>query len=184
MTATNTMSVEEFNAMRSESDSHRQGIINAMKNNQDTNQELIEAMSAKAFLISRTNETIKVPIASATGMKDIEIRARLSKHELESHERFLTWFKVAAKELDSEIGNRVTAEFLSRICVDPELDIEFWLSPDLDPSIGQEILIAYFTEPARRMAAIKKFRDERVRAELHGDAPALRVDIADVHGSR
>lgn len=140
-------------------------------------QEYVTAMSTRDFLIGRTQETIKVPITSAGGVKDIEIRARLSRDELRRHTEFLNNFKRAASGdaeaaafLDSEPGDLVTASFLSQITVEPELDTMFWMSGGIDPSTVQEILLAYFTEPARRMAAIEKFRSERLRAELQSDA--------------
>lgn len=141
-------------------------------------QEFVDSMTTKAFLMARTNETIKVPITSCDGIQDIEIRARLSKKETRTHAEFLKVFRGAGSGdeaailyLDTPEGDLVTAAFMAQITADPQLDTTFWLSDQIDPTTIQEILIAYFTEPARRRVEIEKFRKERIRAELRGDAP-------------
>ncbi len=140
-------------------------------------QEFVDAMTTKAFLMARTTETITVPITSGDGVKDIDIRARLSKAETKTHAEFLKVFrdagvgdKGAINYLDTPEGDLVTAAFMAQITADPQLDTNFWMSDNIDPATIQEILIAYFTEPARRRVAIEKFREERLRSELHGDA--------------
>lgn len=139
-------------------------------------QEFVDAMTTKAFLIGRTKETITVQITSGDGVKDIEIRARLSKAETKTHAEFLKVFRgagagdeAAILYLDTPEGDLVTAAFMAQITADPQLDTNFWMSDNIDPATIQEILIAYFTEPARRRAEIEKFREERLRSELHGD---------------
>lgn len=143
-------------------------------------QEFVDAMTTKAFLIGRTKETITVPITSDDGTKDIEIRARLSKKETQIHAEFFKVFHGAAYGeeaailyLDTDAGDLITAAFMAQITVDQQLDTTFWLSDQIDPATAQEILIAYFTEPARRRIAIEKFRQERLRSELCGDVTGV-----------
>ena len=133
-------------------------------------QVFVDAMTTKAFIICRTAETIKVPITSDDGVKDIEIRCRLNKSETKTHTEFLTEFRAAGagdkdaiEFLDTPEGDLVTAAFMSQITSDPQLDTTFWNSDKIDPATVQEILIAYFTEPARRRVEIEKFRKERLR---------------------
>ena len=140
-------------------------------------QEFVDAMTTKAFLIGRTAETIKVPITSGDGVKAVEIRCRLNKAETKTHAEFLNVFrnagagdKGAMNYLDTPEGDLVTAAFMAQITADPQLDTTFWNSDKIDPATVQEILIAYFTEPARRRVAIEKFRERRLRTELHGAA--------------
>ena len=140
-------------------------------------QEFVDAMTTKAFLMARTTETIKVPITSDDGIKTVEIRCRLNKAETKTHAEFLSQFRAAGagdkdaiEFLDTPDGDLVTAAFMAQITADPQLDTTFWMSDNIDPATIQEILIAYFTEPARRRIEIEKFREERLRAELHGDA--------------
>ena len=140
-------------------------------------QEFVDAMTTKAFLMARTTETIKVLITSCDGVQDIDIRCRLSKKETRTHAEFLKVFRDAGASdeaailyLDTPDGDLVTAAFMAQITADPQLDTNFWMSDNIDPATIQEILIAYFTEPARRRVEIEKFREKRLRAELHGDA--------------
>ena len=140
-------------------------------------QEFVDAMTTKAFLVGRTAETIKVSITSGDGVKDIEIRCRLNKAETKTHAEFLKVFrdagagdKGAMNYLDTTEGDLVTAAFMAQITADPQLDTPFWMSDNIDPATIQEILIAYFTEPARRRVEIDKFREKQLRSELHGDA--------------
>lgn len=169
----NDMTAEEFESMRNgdRPESEAQEDRSATKR-----QEFVDAMTTKAFLIGRTKETITVPITSDDGTKDIEIRARLSKKETNIHAEFLEVFRNATDGdkgahlyLDTEEGDLVTAAFMAQITADPQLDTTFWLSDQIDPATAQEILIAYFTEPARRRVEIEKFRKERLRSELRGD---------------
>ena len=170
----NNMTAEEFKARRS-----GEMMEVDVKDNRALakRQEFVDAMTTKAFLMGRTKETIKVPITSDDGVKNIEIRCRLNKAETKTHSMFLDMFRAAGNGnkgamefLDTEQGDLVTAAFMAQITADPQLDTTFWMSDNIDPATIQEILIAYFTEPARRRIEIEKFRKERLRAELHGDA--------------
>lgn len=152
-------------------------------------QEFVDAMTTKAFLMARTTETIKVPITSDDGVKNIEIRCRLNKAETKTHAEFLTVFrdagggnKGAVEFLDTPEGDLVTAAFMAQITADPQLDTTFWNSDKIDPATVQEILIAYFTEPARRMVEIEKFRKERLRAVLCGDAASVGIGAITYRG--
>jgi len=171
----NDMTAEEFEAMRSDEKTEE-----AVKEDRTMaqRQEFVDAMTTKAFLMARTIETISVPITSDDGVKNIDIRARLSKAETKTHAEFLSQFRAAGagdkdaiEFLDTPEGDLVTAAFMAQITADPQLDTTFWLSDQIDPATIQEILIAYFTEPARRRVEIEKFREERLRAELRRDAP-------------
>jgi len=168
------MTPDEYNALRKGETSETE-----IKENKklQAKQEFVDSMTTKAFLIARTNETIKVPLSLGDGTKDIEIRVRLSKAETKAQTGFLTQFHAAANGdkdaiefLDTEEGDLVTASFMAQITIDPQLDTTFWNSDHIEPATIQEILIAYFTEPARRRVAIEKFRKEQLRAELCGDA--------------
>lgn len=124
-------------------------------------ENIIKNMSTKNFLIGRTREYIKVPITSESGTHEIEIRARLSKNEMKVHKPFMDAFLKALKgeentltDMDGEI-----AAFLAAITRDNELDVTFWSSGDIDEQTASEILYAYYTEPARRLADVRKFRE-------------------------
>jgi hypothetical protein len=49
------------------------------------------------------------------------------------------------------------AEFLAFLTVDKELTKEFWLSGSVDQATIEELLLAYFSEPQKRIAGIKKY---------------------------
>lgn len=119
-------------------------------------------ISIKQFLLNRTHETVNVPIEGEDGTMDIEIRAHFSKSELKNHKEFMDLWGLALTDnpdiLESEKAEQLTAEFLSDLCIDPDLDIAFWLSEDLDPFISQSVLMAYFTNTINRMEDIRKFR--------------------------
>ena len=122
-------------------------------------------------------------------MKEIEIRCRLNKAETKTHAEFLKVFRgagagdeAAILYLDTPGGDLVTAAFMAQITADPQLDTTFWMSDNIDPATIQEILIAYFTEPARRRVEIEKFREERLRSELHGDATDVGYGTLKVRG--
>ena len=170
----NNMTAEEFEALRKGETTEDELSIDKKVAQQ---QEFVDAMTTKAFLIGRTAETISVPITSGDGVKDIDIRCRLNKAETKTHAEFLKVFrdagagdKGAMNYLDTPEGDLVTAAFMAQITSDTQLDTPFWMSDDIDPATIQEILIAYFTEPARRRIEIEKFREKQLRAELHGDA--------------
>ena len=169
----NTMTAEEFKALRTGETTEEEISVDKKAAQR---QEFVDAMTTKAFLIGRTAETIKVPITSDGGVKNIEIRCRLNKSETKTHAEFLKVFRgagagdeAAILYLDTPEGDLVTAAFMAQITADPQLDTPFWMSNNIDPATIQEILIAYFTEPARRRVAIEKFRKEQLRTELHGD---------------
>jgi len=171
------MTAEEFDNMRSGNKTEEE-----IKDDRTVSkrQEFVDAMTTKAFLMARTTETIMVPITSGEGVKDIEIRVRLSKKETRVHAEFLKLFRdagagdeAAILYLDTSGGDLVTASFMARITADPQLDTPFWNSDKIDPATIQEILIAYFTEPARRRFEIEKFRQERLRSELCGDVAGV-----------
>jgi len=175
----NDMTAEEFEDMRKGNKTEAE-----VKEDRtaEKRQEFVDAMTTKAFLMARTTETIMVPITSGDGVKEIEIRARLSKAETKTHTEFLSQFRAAGagdkdaiKYLDTEEGDLVTAAFMAQITADPQLDTPFWMSDKIDLQTIQEILIAYFTEPARRRVEIEKFRQERLRTELCGDV----TDVGD-----
>ena len=170
----NNMTADEFKARRN-GDTTEEEISVDKKAAQ--RQEFVDAMTTKAFLMARTTETIMVPITSDDGVKNIDIRCRLNKAETKTHAEFLKVFrdagagnKGAIEYLDTPEGDLVTAAFMAQITADPQLDTPFWMSDDIDPATIQEILIAYFTEPARRRIEIEKFRKERMGTELCGDA--------------
>ena len=127
--------------------------------------EIVESMSAKDFLIARTREIIKVPIAMTSGgLKEIEIRARLSRAESAKFKSVLDMWNDALKGNDTSFDNaeEELAEFLEYITSDPTLDAEFWLSDELDNTIPIQIMDAYFLEPlkASRRVQLEKFRKE------------------------
>lgn len=123
---------------------------------------LKDNISIKQFLLNRTHETVNVPIEGDNGTMDIEIRAHFSKSELKNHKEFMDLWSLALTDdpeiLESDKAEQLTAEFLSDLCIDPDLDKSFWLSDDLDPFISQSVLIAYFTNAINRVEDIRKFR--------------------------
>ena len=173
----NNMTADEFKALRT-GETTEEDISVDKKVAQ--RQEFVDAMTTKAFIMARTTETISVPITSDEGVKNIDIRCRLNKAETKTHAEFLKVFrdagagnKGAIEYLDTPEGYLVTAAFMAQITSDPQLDTPFWMSDDIDPATIQEILIAYFTEPARRRVEIEKFRKERIRSELCGDVKGV-----------
>lgn len=131
------------------------------KHQEDERLRLVKNIQTKDFLLSRTKETVKVPIVSSEGVIEVEIRARLSIQESKEHEEFLTKFKRASNEesFDIESGDHSVMKFMAAITVDPDLNEGIWSQVD-DMTIS-EILIAHFAEPARRMADAQKFRMRR-----------------------
>lgn len=72
------------------------------------------------------------------------------------------WSEAVSGNPDVLDGNDETvAEFLGYITKDPELDKDFWLSPDLDEEIASIILMTYFTQPAANMVRIINFRNQQ-----------------------
>lgn len=135
------MSEEEFNALR-KSD------VDA-----STNQAKVDSMSNKEFLTSIFKETISVPITNKLGTKNIEIVARMPKAGIKRHETFISKFRDAKHKdvkallfLLTPDGEKTMAEFLSDITIDTELDVDFWMSDDVDYVAGKKILLEYFKE--------------------------------------
>ncbi len=122
--------------------------------------EYTVAQDAKAFLIARTHAYVKVPIVSGDDVQAIEIRSRLSKAESEVHKDMFGRWERAMQGDKSALGDaeETIATFLAYITKDPSLDVEFWLSESLDTAISDEILFAYFSQPAMQMARIIRFR--------------------------
>lgn len=129
-----------------------------------TEAEFKENISTKQFLLNRHNETVLVPIEGQDRTMSIEIRAHLSKAELKKHKQFMESWNIALTKdpeiLESEEAEQYIAEFLSDICIDPDLDKEFWLSENLDPLIAQTVLMQYFTSAINQLGDIGKFRKE------------------------
>ena len=128
------------------------------KHQEDERLRLVKNIQTKDFLLSRTKETIKVPIVSSEGVIEVEIRARLTIPENVEHKEFLEKFKQASIDPKFNFGNEdpCVAKFMAAITIDSELNEELWSQVD-DMTIS-EILIAYFAEPVRRMADAQKFR--------------------------
>ncbi|WP_440952030.1 hypothetical protein [Methanococcoides sp. FTZ1] len=127
---------------------------------EDCRGEYAVAKDAKAFLIARTHEYVKVPIVSGDEVQAIEIRKRLSKTESKNHkDMFGRWERAMQGDKTAlEDAEEVIASFLAYITKDPTLDNEFWLSEELDTAISDEILLAYFSQPAIQLARIIRFR--------------------------
>lgn len=138
-------------------------------------QDVIDAMSTREYLMARTKETIMVSVSGMGGVKDIEIRARLSKLELKPHEYILDRWKVAQetniKFIDTENDEKVLCALIAYITIDPEITTDFLLDSGLSPDVCDDILAAYFIlEPTRRMVDIQKFLGERLRAGIRANA--------------
>ena len=129
---------------------------------EEEKQAHIDAMSAKAFLMHRTYEYIKVPIVCASGAKEFEIRARLSKEEKDSLSGFFDRLQASLEgnkvAFDDPKADYAVARFLAYITKDAELDEEFWMMPELDQTISREIIDAHIKEPAKRLAEAVRFR--------------------------
>lgn len=123
-------------------------------------EEYAVAQDAKAFLIGRSRSYVKVPIVSGDEVKAIEIRSRLSKAESKDHwDMFDRWERAMQGDKSAlEDAEETIAKFLAYISKDTALDMDFWLSEDLDTAISDEILYAYFSQPAVQMARILRFR--------------------------
>ena len=123
--------------------------------------QLAKNIKTKDFILHRTQETIKVPIVSSEGVLEIEIRARLTIPENKEHEAFLTKFKRASAEeaFEFEEGDPDIYKFMAAITTDQDLDAALWAQ--VDTMTISEILIAYFMEPAKRMADAHKFRQRK-----------------------
>jgi len=141
-------------------------------------QELINAMSIRQFLMGRTKETIQVPVSGMGGVKNIEIRARLSKQELKPHQYILDRWKLAQettiKFIDTEEDEKALCALMEDITIDPEITTEFLLDSGLSPDVCDDILAAYLIlEPTRRMVDTQKFLGERLRAGIRANAAGM-----------
>lgn len=168
------MSAEEFARLRAQDTGQEVPV----DNKPDEKQLAIDAMSAKNFLISRTKETIMVPIAGMDGTKDIEIRARLSKSELKHHKVILDRWNLSRESDEEFIRNeddeKELAVFLAHITVDESLSSEFWLSDEIAPEIADDILMAYFViEPTRRLSQQYSFLADRLRSGVRSDVASV-----------
>lgn len=94
-------------------------------------------------ILNRSKETILVPIrGTGDGAFDIEIRVMLNKREVNLQSKF---FKAIdnIQAIDDDYYYWVVASFLDMICIDPELNREFWSRDDVDPYIIQELIAAF-----------------------------------------
>lgn len=178
------LSKEEFVNIREE----EQGIKTTQPSDVDKHkrQDAVDAMSTRAFLIGRTNETIQVHVSGLGGSKNIEIRARLSKAEMKQHESLLDRWNAAQTNQDIKFIETIEDEvelavFLAHITIDTGLSSDFWLSDELAPEIADDILMAYFIEePLRRMTEISRFLGERLRARIQPDVASVASDTKSV----
>lgn len=117
------MSPEEFEAMRDEAQT--------------------EALPLPAAILGRSKETTIISIRGANDTTfDIEIRVMLNKHEVDIQSKF---FKMMnnIQHTEDDYYYWIAGSFLDMICVDPELDTEFWRQDDIDPYIIQELIAAF-----------------------------------------
>lgn len=119
--------------------------------------DVTKTMSASNFIMNRGKELIEVSILGPDGMFEIEIRARLTKGEIKNHAKFLEIF-TEPEEVDEEIAEASAAAFLSVICTDDELDEDFWNSPDIDPYVAQQLIVAFMNKAAETLESVRKFR--------------------------
>lgn len=113
--------------------------------------------SAKTFLLNRARPIYKVRIDSTDGTEfcEIPIYLKLTKREIKENNAFLNNLGKSSIVTDQE-----AAVFLSTITVDPELDMDFWLSEDLDTSIAEKIITTYIQEVIKQYDVIRKFRKD------------------------
>jgi|GEM_PF-6621861 len=123
--------------------------------------ELKVATDAKNFLLKRTLEYVKLPIANDAEVLAIEVRSRLTKAEEKRFSNmFILWENALAGDINAFNGNEdVIAEFLEYITKDKSLDKEFWLNPELDEQTPRDVLQFFFTQPAANWVRIVKFRN-------------------------
>ena len=121
-------------------------------------------LSTRDFLLARTKETKDVPIIAAGETRNLEIKVRLSRAEMKRHDGF---FALASKMSSGNISvlyedesALIIARFLEDITVDPQLNEEFWMDPNLDTAITQQLLASYFEEPIERLPDVESFRNE------------------------
>ena len=117
------MSPEEYNTMKEEA--------------QEENAPLTTS------ILNRSKETMTVPIKGIGDTTlDIEIRVMLNKREVEIQSKFFSAMN-HIQHVDNDYYYWIAGSFLDMICVDPELDTEFWRRDDIDPYIIQELIAAF-----------------------------------------
>ena len=117
------MSPEEYNAMKDEA------------------QEI--ALPLSMSILNRSKETMTVPICGTGDTTfDIEIRVMLNKHEVDIQSKFFTAMK-HLQYVEDDYYYWLAGSFLDMICMDPELNTEFWRRDDIDPYIIQELIAAF-----------------------------------------
>ena len=115
--------------------------------------------NARDFILNRAQEKILVPVGGPDGTLDIEIRACLTKKEIQAHRKFIEMFQNPedVSEVEADEG---AAKFLAAITIDKSLDEEFWSRDDIDSYIAQELLIAFMSKAAEVMKGVQKFRNK------------------------
>ena len=95
-------------------------------------------------ILARSKKTKMVTISSVGDGKDleIEIRVMLNKREVEIQSKFFKAMK-HIQYVDDDYYYWIAGSFLDMICIDPELDMEFWRRDDVDPYIIQELIAAF-----------------------------------------
>ena len=95
-------------------------------------------------ILARSKETKMVTISSVGDGKElnIEIRVMLNKREVEIQSKFFKAMK-HIQYVDDDYYYWIAGSFLDMICVDPELNMDFWRSDDVDPYIIQELIAAF-----------------------------------------
>lgn len=117
------MSPEEFEAMRDEAQT--------------------EALPLPSAILGRSKETTIISIKGAGDTTfDVEIRVMLNKHEVDIQSKFFKMIK-NIQHTEDDYYYWIAGSFLDMICVDPELNTEFWRRDDIDPYIIQELIAAF-----------------------------------------
>ena len=117
------MSPEEYDAMKAEA--------------QEENAPLTTS------ILNRSKETMTVPIRGIGDTTlDIEIRVMLNKHEVDMQSKFFTAMK-HLQYVEDDYYYWLAGSFLDMICIDSELNMEFWRRDDVDPYIIQELIAAF-----------------------------------------
>lgn len=147
------MSESEFKSLRSgektEGDIHedRKIVVEADRKSN---------LSAKNFLLNRFNEVINVPINGPDGEMNIQIKAKLTKKDLSKHKEIIDMVFYSKTDISEEDADRFGALFLADLTIDPELDIDFWLSPDVDAFLVSTLINTFVNN---FMESVKKFRN-------------------------
>lgn len=102
-----------------------------------------ESAPLTTSILRRSQETMTVPIRGIGDTTfDIEIRTMLNKHEVDIQSKFFTAMK-HIQYIEDDYYYWLAGSFLDLICVDPELDLDFWRRDDIDPYIIQELIAAF-----------------------------------------